>query len=631
MLITETLSRVVTLAVMALTWCGCGQGIRAWEPINDSAVPRFGDYPDAGAALALDQQSVRFHEAGGRAVADRTITRHGRVFSDAGRDLLITRIFYRSGLSELMSLRARVRRPDGRTDHFGIHDAVDAAAWPAWILYSDDRVVILDLSYAPNGSYVEIETVVRHHEPRLFQFSHALASRWPTAKSRFSVSAPADWTLAWELRTAGHPTALQPPDRTSGGQRRVNVQRTRVPALSTEPYGPDAATTAETVAVQLREWTEPGFDGPEALSRWLYQLAQPAAEGAPQLDALAHRVSGTGAPRQRATRLYQWVQREVSYCAIEVGLGAWRPHSAREVESLRYGDCKDKANLLHVLLKAIGVPSRLAAIWLHHGLPRPFGLPTVNGNFNHMILLVDLPEGVVFADPTASNVTFGSLPAAAQDAPVLPLTAHGSALIRSPGSALLSNTIAESYALAVTADALEGTLRLTARGTEATQMADRFDELGATPRVLADRVALPHASIERIARSESTYSAVVRHPFPGGEAPRIFRLSDHFQTGLPELAATRRRQTPVLLGPRRSHQLRVTLADTCLSSVPPPWTSQTQWVSYKLSWSDPCTMERIWTIRTPLVPASDFGPLKEQLDQLRRVEAQPFRMGSLPR
>ena len=636
----------MTRALLLLALVGCGRALVPWHPIDNDAVPRFQDHPEAPAALALDEQIVRFHEVAGAPVVDSIRRRHGRVFTDAGRELLRTRVYYRRGLSKLLSLRARVRRPDGHVDHFGLHDALDAVAWPSWVLYSDDRVVILDLSYAPVGSYVEVETTVRHSQPRLFQFSHQFGGPWPIATSRLSVSAPVEWKLAWERREGGVPQPLTAP---AIGQTAEFV-RTHLPAQVTEPHGPAAQLMAETVSVHLRSWREKGFDGAPALSRWLFRLAEGTDEVTPRLREIATRTAGEGTAYIKAARLYDWAQEQVSYCAIEVGLGAWRPHRAQDVETVRYGDCKDKANLLRTLLSAVGVPSKLGAIWLHDGLPRPFGLPAVTGNFNHMIVLVEVGKETIFADPTARNVPFGALPWAAQGALVLPLTKEGAELATAPTDSYLSNSRSETYDVALEDQWLTGTLRLHTRGTEATSLSNRFDELGSTPEAMRPSMSPLGASVmdidalhrrpgrppdpdwpeSRQMGPSSATSATVRRPTNTVGPPRLIRVSDLFEGGLPVLPATSDRKTPILLGAPRTVSLDLTLRGRCLATIPRWEISESKWISYKLSWSDPCTMSREWKVRNPVAPPGAFSELKKQLDEIRQAEARPLLLASPP-
>ena len=55
--------------------------------------------------------------------------------------------------------------------------------------------------------------------------------------------------------------------------------------------------------------------------------------------------------------LARFVQHDIRYVAIELGIGGFQPHPAAEVFAHHYGDCKDKATLLSSMLRQIGIES----------------------------------------------------------------------------------------------------------------------------------------------------------------------------------------------------------------------------------------------------------------------------------
>ncbi len=105
-----------------------------------------------------------------------------------------------------------------------------------------------------------------------------------------------------------------------------------------------------------------------------------------------------------------FVQRDVRYVAIELGIGGWQPHAAAETFSHRYGDCKDKATLTSSMLREIGIESFYLDINVWRGAvspqtpPQPFW-------FNHEILGVRLPDEMkdaslvsVYTDPKLGRI-----------------------------------------------------------------------------------------------------------------------------------------------------------------------------------------------------------------------------------
>jgi hypothetical protein len=90
--------------------------------------------------------------------------------------------------------------------------------------------------------------------------------------------------------------------------------------------------------------------------------------------------------------LGKFVQDDIRYVAIELGIGGWQPHAANDIFSHHFGDCKDKATLMSAMLKEIGVDSYYVVVNTNRGTVNS-NTPAVNW-FNHVILAIKLPDGV---------------------------------------------------------------------------------------------------------------------------------------------------------------------------------------------------------------------------------------------
>jgi len=64
-------------------------------------------------------------------------------------------------------------------------------------------------------------------------------------------------------------------------------------------------------------------------------------------------TSGISDPVAKIGALADYMQHQMRYVAIEIGIGGWQPHPAADVFSHQYGDCKDKATLLSSMLPEI--------------------------------------------------------------------------------------------------------------------------------------------------------------------------------------------------------------------------------------------------------------------------------------
>jgi len=138
----------------------------------------------------------------------------------------------------------------------------------------------------------------------------------------------------------------------------------------------------------------------------------------------------------------------VNYVSIQTGLGrggGYRPHAATDVFAKSYGDCKDKANLMRAMLRAVGIQSYLVCIYA--------GDPTYVRDewaspqqFNHCIIAVKVSDQtqvptvvnhpslgrLMVFDPTDDNTPVGDLPDHEQGSLALVIVGEGGALLRMP-------------------------------------------------------------------------------------------------------------------------------------------------------------------------------------------------------
>jgi hypothetical protein len=176
-------------------------------------------------------------------------------------------------------------------------------------------------------------------------------------------------------------------------------------------------------------------------------------------------------PLQKMQALADFVQRDIRYVAIELGIGGWQPHPAPDVFSHRYGDCKDKATLLRSMLHEIGIDSYHVAIYTERGAITP--LTPAHHGFNHVIIAIKLPDGMVdsslvagfqhpklgrilFFDPTNDLIPFGQLPGYLQANYGLLVTPNGGELVELPQQPSSMNSIQRTAKLTLD---LSGTLK----------------------------------------------------------------------------------------------------------------------------------------------------------------------------
>lgn len=117
-------------------------------------------------------------------------------------------------------------------------------------------------------------------------------------------------------------------------------------------------------------------------------------------------VPKNSSKKETVALIYKWVQNNISYIAIENGLGGFTPRSPKKVYNRRYGDCKDKACLLVHLLKAANINAHYTWIGTRE-IPYDYNtVPMALAN-NHMIVAWKYNDKYIFLDPTSEELPFG--------------------------------------------------------------------------------------------------------------------------------------------------------------------------------------------------------------------------------
>jgi hypothetical protein len=99
----------------------------------------------------------------------------------------------------------------------------------------------------------------------------------------------------------------------------------------------------------------------------------------------------------------RFVQNDIRYLGLEIGANTHRPHPPAEVFNQRFGDCKDKALLLSVILQQEGIPACVALINTSTR-SRLIDVAPSPGAFDHAITAIQRPNGeLLFIDPTISG------------------------------------------------------------------------------------------------------------------------------------------------------------------------------------------------------------------------------------
>ena len=437
---TRDLVAFTAVAVVALMWSAPARAdVPAWmRSVASNPLPKYS--AETNAVLLYDETTIAVKDAGEVHSIHRRVY---RILRPSGRDRGVFNVSFDKE-TKVISMRAwSLPANGGKEFEVKEKDAVETQLTEG-DLYSDTRHRILRIPAADPGATVAYEYEQRER-PYILQDIWWFQSPDPVRQSRFILQLPPGWRykaawihhepvvpqedgnnqLHWELGdiSAVEEEAEMPPVQSIEGRMVVN-------------YFPAAGT----VGNSMDSWQDVG--------KWYTALTGDRRISSVEIKKKVEDLAGGSADTLGKLRaLAGFVQKDIRYVAIEIGVGGYQPHPAASVFSNRYGDCKDKATLLAAMLHEIGIDSFYVLVNTRRGVVTPEYPPGVN--FNHVILAITLPSdasaGDLYAivahprygklllfDPTSTLTPLGDLPFYEQSNYGMLTAADGGELVRMP-------------------------------------------------------------------------------------------------------------------------------------------------------------------------------------------------------
>lgn len=431
-----------------LEWVGAfillvGTGIALPVPANpaDSNPLDASNIPPAlamGADIVV-RESVEIFVVHDIRSATRRVRLAATVMNARGEDAGILIIPY-DGFHKVRYLRGWILDRMGKEiRQLKSSDIKDYSAIQGFSLYEDGRVKYAALSH--------------HQYPYTFIYEYEIAydgilawpAWWPQAeagpvqKSVFEIRVPAD--IPVRHHTVGF--TLEPRITEDGGQRSYKWSVSDQPALEIEALGPPYRVQAPHLLTGPARFEIAGKPGDmsswSSFGAWFQELWKDrgtlSAEDAARVAGIC---AGAETDREKARRLYEYLQSKTRYVNVSLGIGGWQPFDASYVSRLGYGDCKALTNYMMAMLGAAGIESWPAFVMAGRNEPDLVGEFPSN-QFNHVILFVPLAADTLWLECTSQDCAFGELGAFTEDRYTLVATPAGGLLVRTPVTSASEN------------------------------------------------------------------------------------------------------------------------------------------------------------------------------------------------
>jgi len=393
------------------------------EWLRAAAHQTLPDYPkDTIGVVLLDEEQTTVKDNGDIETRHRLAY---KLLRPEARDKYGYAVVQFNNETKVSFFKAWTITADGKEMELKEKDAAEYSL-TSFEVFSDARAKVIKCPAADPGSIVGYE-YVQKNRPFAFESDWQFQDEIPTRRARFSLQLPPGWEFSdyW----ANSPK-LQPQ---SSANNFYVWEVENVPAVEIEPAMPPFLSVASRMDIKyfprdpaLRakstgSWNDIGI--------WYANITAASRVPSPAVEQkVAELTAGISDPLKKMQVLASYVQQQIRYVAIEVGIGGLQPHAAADVFKHQYGDCKDKVTLMSTMLKLAGIDSYYVMIDTRRGIVNP-DFPSTRGN--HVIMAIRLPQEVpatnlyatvddpklgrlLFFDPTDEFVPLGYLPSELQ-------------------------------------------------------------------------------------------------------------------------------------------------------------------------------------------------------------------------
>lgn len=350
------------------------------------------------AVILLDDETYTV-DAKGQAVDHERIVI--KILRPQGRDLAYPAVWYDKD-SKIISFHAWSIDPAGH--EYAVKDSEMREGSPpgeGGELYNDVKFRVADPPGRDPGGIVAYE-VEQRERPYLAETSWDFQGELPIVSQSFTIELPAGFT--YTTTWAHHPKV----NAIDLENQHFRWEMNNEPAIDLErvPMSPATSSLAGRMTVH---YAGPGLSFPEdgtwkGIGEWYTALSHDRLAASPDIAAKAAELTaGKTDFYDKADAIADFLQKQVRYFVIEMGVGGFQPHPAAEIFRDKYGDCKDKATLLSAMLSTVGIHSDLVMVDTHRGAIDP-DAPSIHGD--HMIAAIEIPKG--YSSPKLHSVVTAS-------------------------------------------------------------------------------------------------------------------------------------------------------------------------------------------------------------------------------
>jgi hypothetical protein len=349
------------------------------------------------------------------------------VLKEEAQDLGEVPVTYEEGREKIMQLEAFAITPDNKKHPYS--KIQDLAVYEGYPMYSNLKVKMISLPQVTVGAVLENNYTIESKGMPIknaFWREDYINSSSPMKELRFTITMPKGLGIKYkEFGLTHKPRITQDKENITYAWVVKDIDGEREVEEFLPPPTPESF--AEVVEFSsIKSWKE--------ISDWYLSLVKKNLKITPEIAGVAKKITkGKVTARDKARAVLEYLQRDFRYVSMSFGDNALEPHPTDEMFKNKYGDCKDLSLLCKAMLSAVGINSYICLFNTEFSISDPqYDLP-IPSLFNHVLLLVDEPNGSSFyIDPVLKGYDIEEYPVSYQGGHAFVVNDSGGKFARFP-------------------------------------------------------------------------------------------------------------------------------------------------------------------------------------------------------
>lgn len=274
-----------------------------------------------------------------------------------------------------------------------------------------------------------------------------------TEKSEFEIITPTSIKVRYKSKNID----LIPNETVESNKNHYHISTENIAAFVDEPIGPIDEKIFPHISFAPDKFGLGDYKGDmsswKGLGKFSYELNKGRDELSDEMKTkVKELVKNAPSQEEKIKVLYHYLQENMRYVSIQLGIGGWQTFDAKYVERNKYGDCKALTNFMKSMLSEAEVEAYAALIYTGDkvgDLSSDFSSP----DFNHVILYV--PNGEkdgTWLECTSSDLPPGVVGSSSENRYALLIRPEGGELVRTPKSTKDDNLLISNISIKLTQD-----------------------------------------------------------------------------------------------------------------------------------------------------------------------------------